>query len=163
MAAISFLIIFLGIFLGIFGSLGGGANLISVPIFILLGFSPVSAVGISNFGLLGLVCASLYKFQKEKKILWKYFLPLAILTAIGSFLGVKILISINEVILKKIIAVIIIIFSLLALFWKELGEKRKEKSFLSKLLVLLLSFFLLSTEVFLVEEKNFLEFLFLFL
>lgn len=127
-----FLIILFGVFLGIFGSLGGGANLISAPVFILLGLSPVSAIAVSKFGLLGLVLASLYKFQQEKKILWRYFLPLAILAAIGSFLGVKILISINEVVLTKIIAVIIIIFSILALFWKKLGEKRKEKSLLSK-------------------------------
>jgi len=137
----SFLIILFGVFLGIFGSLGGGANLISTPIFILLGLSPVSAIAVSKFGLLGLVLASLYKFQREKKILWKYFLPLAILSAIGSFLGVTILISINEALLTKIIAVIIIIFSLLALFWKELGEKRREKSFLSKLLGFIVFFF----------------------
>lgn len=127
MALINFLIFLFGVFLGIFGSVGGGALLVSTPIFILLGLPAASSIATGKLGLFGLVTGSLFKFQKEKKIYWRKALPLVLIAVIGTLIGTKILIEIEEEILERIISGIIILFALFTLLSKGWGIKKVHK------------------------------------
>ena len=121
------IIIFLiGLISSFIGSLsGGGGGLISMPALTFLGLPPNIAVATNRFGSLGVGLSSTYKFAKAKKIVFKYAFPLMAISVIGSVIGAKILIEINQELLTKLIG-FLIIFMLPFIFIKnKSGIKRK--------------------------------------
>lgn len=102
---------------------GGGASIISLPIFLWTGMSLPLAVATHK------VCAafwtpiSAYNYLKGKKIDWWFLFLFAGLGLIGAYFGVKFVISFDQVLLKKIIGGIIVFFAVFTFFKKDLGLK----------------------------------------
>jgi len=109
------------------GISGSGAGLIIVPSLILLGLPPHVAIATSRLGGFGAIIGQTYKFQKAKKIVKEIIPALMIISAIGAFIGRKVMISLNEELLSTIIGIVILL-ALPTLFIKQSGLVRKIKS-----------------------------------
>ncbi len=102
----------------------GGTSLITVPVLISLGMSPKTAVATNMFALIFLSlsgAAGLTKASQKKQ--FKLFAFLSILTIGGSFLGANIILTIDQDILRKVIAAVIFAMACLLLFKKDLGNQ----------------------------------------
>jgi uncharacterized membrane protein YfcA len=113
-----------GILTSFFATISGGAALIYIPLLIFLGLPPSVAVATNRFSSLGAM-ASLYKFAKGGKIIYKLVLPLAFFATLGSFIGANLLLKIDEDLLQKIVAVLVILIALLIILKKDIGLERK--------------------------------------
>ncbi len=115
---------FIGLATGFVDSVVGTGGLISIPFLIFSGLPPKVAIATDRLGILGQNLGSLPKFLKEKKILWKYVPPLAILSTAGAYIGANILITIDEILLTRLVGIAIIAILPLLFIKKELGVKR---------------------------------------
>jgi len=126
MDLIILIIVFIvGLFASFLGGLiGGGGGLISIPAMAFFGLPPNMAVATNRFGTLGWALSAIYKFIKTRKIVFKYVVPLTILSVIGSVIGARLLIEIDEAVLSKVIGILIVAI-LPFMFLKNYGLKRK--------------------------------------
>jgi uncharacterized membrane protein YfcA len=97
------ILIFASFVAGFLDAVAGGAGLILVPAFILTGMPPQLALGqeklVSTLGTF----SAIYNYFKGAKIIWKiviYGIPTAL---IGAYIGGKVILSIDESIVGKII------------------------------------------------------------
>ncbi|MDD2646856.1 MAG: sulfite exporter TauE/SafE family protein [Patescibacteria group bacterium] len=126
--------IFIGIVAGFLGAVAGGGGLISIPFLIFLGVPPQITLATNKFGGLGLSLGGLYKFIKEKQIVWKYAIFLSIAGILGSIIGSKILLSSNIVFLQKLIGASLIVLVPTIFLKKDFGIVEKEVSSARKIL-----------------------------
>lgn len=105
------MLIAIGISAGILsGLIGIGGGIVMVPMLLLLGFSQQEAQGTSLAALLPPVTLlAVINYHKEGYIDWRYALTIALFFVIGGFLGSKIAIRLDQKILKKIFAVILLL------------------------------------------------------
>lgn len=100
----------------------GGTSLVTVPVLILLGIPPKTAVATNMFALIFLSlsgAAGLKKASKKEHVnLLAFF---SFLTIGGSFLGAKIILTVEEDFLKKTIAAVILAMACLLLSKKDAG------------------------------------------
>ena len=134
---ISFLI---GIATGFFDSVVGAGGLISVPSLIFLGLPPQAAIATDRFGTIGQSITAFIKFQKERKIVWKYSLLFSFLALFGALIGVDILLKINQEILQKTVGLLVIAVLPFIFFKNDLGVKKAETGWAKILLGILLYF-----------------------
>jgi uncharacterized membrane protein YfcA len=119
---IIFLVSLLG---GAFGSLIGGTSILTIPVLILLGLPPHTAIGTDRFGIIGVGLAGWYKFQKKGIINYHIAWTIAVPIMIGSVIGSHIVLQIDEGTLKKIIVGTNIIMTAFILMNPRIGlEKR---------------------------------------
>lgn len=114
-----------GIASGFIGALSTGGGLISIPALIFLGLTPSSAIATTQLSALSGGLSSLLKYRKNNVIKWKY-LPYFIITSIlGGYIGSKILLTINEDLLTKIVGVLLLLILPLIFFQKDFGTIKK--------------------------------------
>lgn len=125
------------------GVTSGGGGLLSLPILVFLGLPVDVAVATNRFGTLGSNIGNLAKFLKTDKIVYKFMIPLAIVSTIGGIIGANLLLEVNKDALTKIIGFVILLLVPIVLWKKELGLKQKE-GWTNKILVVgfILYFFL---------------------
>lgn len=111
---------------------GGGGGLISMPFLIFLGLPPSAAVATNRFGTTGMGASSAYRFYKDKKIVFKYVLPLCAISIVGSVIGANILLKIDEDILGRIMGLILLSMLPVMFLKSDLGMKDKVVTRLSK-------------------------------
>ena len=123
----------------------GGTSLITVPVLIWLGMVSKNAIAANMFALIFLSIFGAVGFRKEIRPTQNKMIPLfLILTICGSFIGANLMLTIDEDILKKIIAVIICIIAVSLFFKKDLGiHERKGKLSKMKFFIGTLSVFIL--------------------
>jgi uncharacterized protein len=109
------------------GVTSGGGGLISLPILIFLGLPPEVAVATNRFGVLGSVVGNLARFLRSDKIIYRYMIPLVVVSTIGGILGANLLIDIDKTILSKIIGLVILILLPIILWKKDLGVLEKSR------------------------------------
>lgn len=119
------IITLLGILTSFFTTISGGAALIYIPALMFLGLPPSVAIATNRFSSLGATTTSLYKFIRAGKVIYKVALPLVIFISIGSFIGAKTLLEINEDLLQKIVAIFIILVVLVMVFKKDIGVEKR--------------------------------------
>lgn len=108
-------------------SIAGGGGIISLPAIIAAGVPPHLALGTNKFAS---TCASLtstLKFAKSKKItfnLVKYQIPC---TVLGSALGVKAVLNVDEKFLNVLIVVLIFSVAIYTSFKKDFGQRDREE------------------------------------
>ena len=107
------IIFFAGLGSSLFGTLVGGSSLITIPVLIFLGLPPHSAIATDRMGITGIGIAGLYKFHQKGLVRYRIGFVTGIPILLGSFLGATLVMQINPLMLKKIIAAITV--SLLAL------------------------------------------------
>jgi uncharacterized membrane protein YfcA len=106
MDIVPLLIIFIvGLFSAIFGTLVGGSSLITIPLLILLGLPPHSAIGTDRIGVSAIGIAGLYQFHKKGLIRYGIGFILGIPCLVGSFIGANLAFQVSPGVMKKSIAV----------------------------------------------------------
>jgi len=125
----SLIIIFLvGLVACIYGTIIGGSSMITIPLLILMGLPPHTAIGTDRMGVMGLTLAGWYKFHQKRLIDYRIGISMAIPALIGSFLGAKIVLQINETVLKVIIAGLTILMLLFMILRPDIGIKKTKAS-----------------------------------
>ncbi len=107
------------------GITSGGGGLVSLPVFIFLGLPPDVAVATNRFGTLGGVIGNLIKFFKSGKIIYKYIVPLVIVSTAGGIIGANLLVSVDKTALTKIIGAVILVLLPVVLWKKSWGIEEK--------------------------------------
>lgn len=137
MELISFLIIFLvGLVSGSYGTLIGGSSLISIPTLIFLGLPPQIAIGTNRFGVLGLNLAGWISFHQLKNIRYHIGLPFGVAALVGSFLGALLVFEIDEIHLRRAVAIINILCLFVILFNPKIGIEWKQASIKKRNMIL---------------------------
>ena len=121
-----FIVFAVGVLVGPFGSLVGGEALITIPLLIFLGLPPHIAIATNRLGLTGGLITSWYEFHRKRMIDYKIGFAVAIPALAGSILGASLVLHINEALLRKIIAILIIAVLAFVVARPQLGvEKTK--------------------------------------
>ena len=108
-------LVVIGLLAGFFsGTLGIGGSVIMIPLMILwINFSQHQAQGTSLAVLaVPVTLLAAFNYFKEGYVNWKYAAIIAITFIIGGYLGSKLAISINQVLLKKIFGGVLLIVAL---------------------------------------------------
>lgn len=108
---------------------GGGASVISLPVFLSLGLSYPVAASILKICQLFWILPASYNYLKDRKIDWVFLILFSLIGLIGAYFGVLIAIYINQFILKRFIGVVIVSLVIYTYFNKSLGLKEKGKNF----------------------------------
>ncbi|MFC1723617.1 sulfite exporter TauE/SafE family protein [Nanoarchaeota archaeon] len=122
------LVFLIGFVASMVGGMAAGAGFITIPLLTILGLPPHIAIGTSKVGMLAMKAAAFVKYIKAKKVVWKYVLPLCIVSVIGSVIGANLLIQIPEKLLSLLIGVIILVFLPFIFIHKNAGVKRRKVS-----------------------------------
>ena len=105
-------------------ALSGGIGLVMRPLMIFFGVPPQITIGTSRVsGIPGGLIAQLV-LHKSKMIDWKLVFILAPINVLGGLLGIYIIVSLNDVLLKQIIGVLLIFAGLSFIFSKNIGLKK---------------------------------------
>lgn len=125
MDLIKLLTIFLtGIVAGSFATLVGGGLLFTIPALIFLGLPPQSAIGTGKLGSLGVNTAGWYKFHQKALINYRIGLVVGIPIIAGTVLGANLVLQIDELLLKRIIAVITLLVLVFLIFQPKMGVEK---------------------------------------
>ncbi len=120
------IIFFTGVIGGSFGTLVGGTSLITIPVLILLGLPPHTAIGTDRLGIAGLTTVGWYKFHQKGLIHYPISLWMGSAAVAGSFLGANLALGISMGLLRKIIAAVTVVLLIIVVVQPRLGlEKRK--------------------------------------
>ncbi len=114
-------LILIGLLAGFFsGTLGIGGSVIMIPLLILwVQFSQHEAQGTSLAVLaVPVTLLAAYNYYQEGYVNWKYAIIIAVTFIIGGYLGSKLAISINQVLLKKIFGGVLVVVALKMIFGK---------------------------------------------
>ena len=122
------LICILSFVVSIFSVSVGGTSLITVPLLVSLGMVSRNAVATNMFALIFLSLSGAVGFRREiRKDQYKIFVPLCVLTVIGSLIGANLVLAIEPDVLKKIIAIMICVLSGSFFLKKSLGIQEAEE------------------------------------
>ncbi|MCB2288808.1 TSUP family transporter [Clostridium sp. CS001] len=113
-------------------SIAGGGGLISVPAFMLAGLSPHMVLGTNKFSATAGSFTSSLKFIKSGKAdlkLLRYLIPF---TLIGSMLGVRAVLYIDQKFLTPLVLILIMFIGIYTLFSKSLGLEDNFKGLTKK-------------------------------
>ena len=114
---------------------GGGASIITLPVFMWTGMSLPLAIAVNKVSALFWTPVSAYSYLKGRKINWGFLFLFAFVGLIGAYFGVQFVLGIDEELLKFVIGIIIFGLVIYTYFKKDLGLKEKdEKSTLKKIL-----------------------------
>ena len=104
------LLLCVGLLAGILsGLIGIGGGIIIVPLLVLFGFTQHQAQGTSLAALLPPVTLlAVLNYHNAGHIHWKYAIIISIIFIFGGYIGSKIAINIDQKILKKIFAVLLL-------------------------------------------------------
>jgi uncharacterized protein len=120
------LVFFVGVLVSFYGAMVGGGGLITVPFLIFMGLPPQMAIATNKVGSLGLLAGSFAKYIRSGKVQWKYVLPFCGIAVVTGVVGARLLLSIDEALLSKIIAVVILGILILVVTKKKIGLEHRE-------------------------------------
>lgn len=118
----------IGIAASIVGTTVGSGGLLTIPFLIFIGLPPQIAIATDRFGAIGVSVGAIYKFWKEKKIIWEYVPILAILALIGGAIGSSILLNVDEKLLGSVVGILILSLLPLIFLKPKLGLKRTDQN-----------------------------------
>ncbi|MBI3577522.1 TSUP family transporter [Candidatus Gottesmanbacteria bacterium] len=137
------LVFLIGLAAGFVDSTVGSGGLISIPGLIFLGLPPQVAIATDRLGSAGQTAAALLTFWKAKKIRWNYVIPFTFLAIIGSYLGARLLITIDPKMLEKIIGLMLVVVLPFLFLKKSLGTTRKKTNIVQKIIGFVNYFFIM--------------------
>jgi uncharacterized protein len=109
----------------LWSTLVGGGGAIIIPALLFLGFSPQVAIATNRAGALSNVFA-LFQFHKHKQVKWKIGLWLAVFAGVGSAIGSILLLQLENDVLERGIAVIILLSLPMFLLKPKTGVKERK-------------------------------------
>jgi hypothetical protein len=122
------IIFFVGIGSSFIGTLVGGSSLINIPVLILLGLSPHSAIATDRMGITGIGISGLYKFHQKGLVNFRIGLVTGVPILVGAFIGANLVLRISPEMLRKIIAVITVSVLALLVVQPKLGVSKRQHS-----------------------------------
>ncbi len=112
-------LIVIGLLAGFFsGTLGIGGSVVMIPLMILfLNFSQHEAQGTSLAVLaIPVTLLAAYNYYQSGHVNWKFALIIAVTFIIGGYFGSKLAININQLLLKRIFGVVLLLVALKIIF-----------------------------------------------
>jgi len=102
------------------GMMGIGGGVIMVPLLVfLLGFTQHEAQGTSLAVLaVPVTFLAAYNYHIQEGLNWKFAIIIAVSFVVGGYLGSKLAVDINDLLLKRIFGVIMFIASIKLIFFK---------------------------------------------
>lgn len=131
----------IGLAAGAVGAVSSGGGLLSIPLLMFMGISPIHAIATTRWGSFFGAASSLYYYSKRNRISWKYVFPyLAFFSILAGLSGPRILPKIDEAIVATLIGIVLIFLSAFLLATNKHGlatfNRRKRYKVLGGLLVL---------------------------
>lgn len=120
------LIVIAGIFAGFINTLAGSGSLITLPLLIWLGLPANVANGTNRIAILLQNVVGVSSFRKQKVLDFRSSVKLVIPTVIGSVIGAMIAVDINEAVMKKTIAGLLL-FMFFIILWKPSRWLREQQ------------------------------------
>lgn len=131
-----FACIFIG---GLVDSIAGGGGLITLPAYYAAGIPPHMALGTNKFASsIGTLTAS-FRYIKEKQVNFKVAITASIAGVIGSPIGAKLAMAIDEKYLQYLLLVAVPFISVMILRKKDFGEAATEELPIAKAIFLSLA------------------------
>lgn len=115
------ILVIIGLLAGIFsGLLGVGGGVVMIPLMVFaLGFTQHQAQGTSLAVLaIPVTFIAAYNYYEAGHVNWKYALIIAVTFVAGAYLGSKLAVSIDQVLLKKIFGFVLLVVAIRLIFWK---------------------------------------------
>ncbi|MFT5751465.1 MAG: putative membrane protein YfcA [Flavobacteriales bacterium] len=122
-------LIIIGLIAGLLsGVMGVGGGVVMIPLMIFfLGFSQHEAQGTSLAVLaVPVTMLAAYTYYQEGHVNWRYAAVIAVFFVVGGYFGSKIAINVDQRMLKKIFAIILIIIAIKMLFDNGLSTMPQE-------------------------------------
>jgi uncharacterized protein len=104
-----------------FGTLVGGSSLITIPLLILMGLPPHTAIGTDRIGTFGIGLAGLYSFHRKGMMNYRLAFIFGIPCLLGGFIGANLVLQISPELLKKFIVVLTVILLIVVVANPRLG------------------------------------------
>ncbi len=108
---------------------GGGASIINLPVFLLLGISFPVAASIQKISATFWVVPASYNFLRGRKIDWVFLTVFSFIGLLGAYFGVLATISIKQRYLEMAIGFLIVFLVIYTYFQKNLGLKEEGKTY----------------------------------
>jgi len=93
-------------------AVAGGGGLISLPAYLLAGIPPHNAIATNKLSSGIGTCASTARFIKNKCVDWPTAIPSAALAILGSIAGAKLVLAIDEMVVRYIMLAILPVITL---------------------------------------------------
>jgi uncharacterized membrane protein YfcA len=121
------IIIFLvGLTAGFVGNfMSGTQSFIALSSLLALGIPAHLSISIHRFGGVGFMSGGFLRYLKGKHIKWEFIIPTIILSVLGTAIGTRLILEINEVFLEKMISILMLVFIPLTLLKKNIGVMEK--------------------------------------
>jgi uncharacterized membrane protein YfcA len=99
-------VVITGMIGGFFNTFVGAGSLLSIPVLMILGLPPHTAIATNRLGVIGSDIAGWYEFHVKKMIDYKAAVVLAVPALIGAVLGANLILQFDEANLRKIIGAV---------------------------------------------------------
>jgi hypothetical protein len=104
------LLVFLGGLVGYFySSMVGGLSLVSVPLLLFVGLSPLQAIATNITSLVVPMVIVMLNYRRHGKLVVRPLMPLLAFFVVGSLLGANVVLSLEEKVLEALIAVFLVL------------------------------------------------------
>ncbi len=133
---------FIGCIVGLINVLAGGGSFLTLAFLIAIGLPPNVANGTNRVGLVLQNSFASFKFYKLNILKTRFGLAVAIPTLIGALLGSFIAVHIPNELLKKIIAILMVLISLITIYKPERFAKKEPLNKKNWFFILLAFFFI---------------------
>ncbi len=121
------LITVLNFFVAFFAVSVGGSGLVMTPLMLAFGIPAPNAIAVKRFSNIGMSGSAILKFHLSGKIKWKVGLHLIVVSVLAAYIAANIVLSIDETILKRIIALVIIVSVIYIFANKKFGLAEKTR------------------------------------
>ncbi len=123
------LLIAFGVFCASFvDAIGGGGGIISVPVYLLAGLPAHFALGTNKLSSCIGTAASAFRYVKNRYVDWALAVPSIVLALVGSHLGTRLQLMLEERYLKYLLLVVLPLVAVVLMRQKTFPEQRQEIS-----------------------------------
>ena len=112
-----------GMIAGTMNSIIGSGGLVTFPVLLAFGYSPLVANMTNNMGVLPGALSAVYAYRRELKTQWSRVVRLAALSLVGGFVGAILLLELPAAAFKKIVPVLIAAALVLIIFQPRLQRR----------------------------------------
>lgn len=102
-------------------AVAGGGGLVSLPAYLLAGLPPHNAIATNKLSSSIGTCASTARYIKNKCVDWPTAIPAGILAVLGSIAGAKLVLAVDEQIIRYVMLVVLPLVALVVLRKRDLG------------------------------------------
>ncbi len=114
-------IFFASVVTSAFGTLVGGSSLVTIPLLIVMGLPPHTAISTDRIGTTGIGIAGLYSFHRKGMVHYGLSFIVGIPCLIGGFIGANLSLQISPELLKRLIVALTVVMLIVLMANPRLG------------------------------------------